>query len=126
MLATRCCVFVMAALAFRFFSCTVIRTRMRPGTGSQIVIATGLVNGWLLLRDTGIDLTSPYQKLLLAKVLIVGVMIAIAIVNRYVFMPTIPNGGSGLNRLRMGTIAEIVLSGGVIGLVSLLGTLSPY
>jgi hypothetical protein len=32
-----------------------------------IVIATGLVNGWLLLRDTGIDVTSPYQGLLLAK-----------------------------------------------------------
>jgi hypothetical protein len=30
-----------------------------------------------------------------------------------------------LNQLRLGTIAEIVLSGGVIGLVSVLGALSP-
>ena len=78
-----------------------------------IVIATGLANGWLLLRDTGIDLTSPYQQLLLAKVSIVGIMIVLAIVNRYVFMPAIPNGGPGLNQLRFGTIAEIVLSGGL-------------
>ena len=90
-----------------------------------IVIATGLVNGWLLLRDTGLDVTSLYQQLLLAKISIVGVMIAFAIVNRYVFMPAIPNGGPGLNQLRLGTIAEIVLSGGVIGLVSILGALSP-
>lgn len=90
-----------------------------------IVIATGLANGWLLLRDTGIDLTSLYQELLLAKVSIVGIMIVLAIVNRYVFMPAIPNGGPGLNQLRLGTIAEIMLSGGVIGLVSILGALSP-
>ena len=90
-----------------------------------IAIATGLANGWLLLRDTGIDLTSPYQQLLLAKVSIVGIMIVLAIVNRYVFVPAIPNGGPGLNQLRLGTIAEIVLSGGVIGLVSILGALSP-
>ena len=56
---------------------------------------------------------------------IVGIMIVLAIVNRYVFMPAIPNGGPGLNQLRLGTIAEIVLSGGVIGLVSILGALSP-
>ena len=90
-----------------------------------IVIATGLANGWLLLRDAGIDLASLYQQLLMAKVSIVGVMIVLAIVNRYVFMPAIPNGGPGLNQLRLGTIAEIVLSGGVIGLVSILGTSSP-
>ena len=69
--------------------------------------------------------TSLYQELLLAKVSIVGIMIVLAIVNRYVFMPAIPNGGPGLNQLRLGTIAEIVLSGGVIGLVSILGALSP-
>ena len=90
-----------------------------------IVIATGLANGWLLLRDTGLDVTSLYQELLLAKISIVGIMIVLAIVNRYVFMPAIPNGGRGLNRLRLGTIAEIALSGGVIGLVSILGALSP-
>lgn len=90
-----------------------------------MVIATGLANGWLLLRDTGIDPTSLYQKLLLAKVAIVGIMIVLAVVNRYVFMPAIPDGGPGLNQLRLGTIAEIVLSGGVIGLVSVLGALSP-
>ena len=72
-----------------------------------------------------IDLASLYQELLLAKVSIVGIMIVLAIVNRYVFMPAIPNGGPGLNQLRLGTIAEIVLSGGVIGLVSTLGALSP-
>ena len=66
-----------------------------------------------------------YQELLLAKISIVGIMIVLAIVNRYVFMPAIPNGGPGLNQLRLGTIAEIVLSGGVIGLVSILGALSP-
>jgi copper resistance protein D len=93
--------------------------------GVAIVIATGAANGWLLLRDTGLDVTSLYQQLLLAKICIVGIMILFAIVNRYVFMPAIPNGGPGLNQLRLGTIAEIVLSGGVIGLVSILGALSP-
>ena len=67
-----------------------------------IVIATGLANGWLLLRDTGLDVTSLYQELLLAKISIVGIMIVLAIVNRYVFMPAIPNGGPGLNQLRLG------------------------
>ena len=43
-----------------------------------IVIATGLANGWLLLRDTGLDATSLYQELLLAKISIVGLMIVLA------------------------------------------------
>ena len=51
-------------------------------------------------------------------------MLVLALVNRYVFVPRIP-AGSGIGQLRAGTIAEILVSARILGLVSVLGVLAP-
>jgi len=89
-----------------------------------IVLGTGATNTWFILGSS-IDLASPYEMLLFAKVALVTIMIGLALVNRYLFMPTIPDGTSGVRYLRDGTITEIGISVGVIGLVSILGVLAP-
>ena len=90
-----------------------------------LLLASGFVNSWFVLGGAHIDLAQPYQQLLLLKIAIAGVMVCLATINRYVFVPAIPNGGPGLKRLAHGTIAEIVLSAGVLALVSIIGTLAP-
>jgi copper resistance protein D len=89
------------------------------------LLLSGVANTWFVLDGPTIDLSRPYQGLLLAKVAIAGVMVCLAVVNRYVFVPRIPNHGTGLVQLAHGTIAEIVLSAGILGLVSVIGTMSP-
>lgn len=89
-----------------------------------IALVTGISNSWLILRHAELDPTTPYQALLLLKLLLVGGMLVLALVNRYVFVPRIPEG-PGLIQLRDGTIAEIVVSAVILGLVSVLGVLSP-
>jgi putative copper resistance protein D len=90
-----------------------------------LALASGLVNSWFILRNSPLTLTSMYQVLLLLKVALVGTMCILALVNRYVFMPRIPNDGPGARQLRDGTVAELVVGTGVIALVSVLGLLSP-
>ena len=90
-----------------------------------LALASGLVNSWFILRNSPLTLTSMYQVLLLLKVTLVGTMCILALVNRYVFMPRIPNDGPGARQLRDGTVAELVVGTGVIALVSVLGLLSP-
>lgn len=90
-----------------------------------LALASGLVNSWFILRNSPLTLTSMYQLLLLIKVALVGTMCILALINRYVFMPRIPNDGPGMQQLRNGTVAELVVGTGVIALVSVLGLLSP-
>ncbi len=89
------------------------------------VVLTGIANICLVLRRWPIDLGSPYQALLLAKIGVVSLMIVLAIVNRYVLVPRLREDTRSLARLRAGTIAEECIGFGVIGLVSLIGTLAP-
>jgi putative copper resistance protein D len=90
-----------------------------------LALASGLSNSWLVLRDTTLSLGSLYQVLLLTKVVLVGTMCLLALVNRYVFMPRIPAGDEGVRQLRDGTIAELIIGTGVIAIVAVLGLLDP-
>lgn len=90
-----------------------------------LLLGSGVVNSWFILKDSGIDLAAPYQQMLAAKIGIAGIMVCLAVVNRYVFVPAIPNGGPGARQLAHGTIAEIVLGAGIMILVSVIGTMPP-
>lgn len=90
-----------------------------------IVVLSGVSNTWFILRGAALDADSLYQQLLGAKVLIALTMVCLAVVNRYLFVPKIPDGGPGARLLTHGTIAEMVLSAALVGIVALLGTLSP-
>jgi putative copper resistance protein D len=60
------------------------------------------------------------------KLLLVAAMLSIASGNRYLFVPQLA-GHSSMSRLalRIGTLAEIGLGLGVLGLVSVFGMLDP-
>ena len=90
-----------------------------------LALGSGIVNSWFVLREVPLSPSSTYQVLLAIKVVLVGSMCLIAVVNRYVFMPQIPVGPDGSRRLRDGTLAELVIGTVVIGLVSVIGILSP-
>jgi putative copper resistance protein D len=90
-----------------------------------LALFTGVLNSWLILRDQPLSLASPYQSLLLLKALLVGVMVVLATINRYVFLPRLPAGAAGARQLRNGTLAEIVIGSVVILLVSAFGIMSP-
>lgn len=60
-----------------------------------LVIATGAANTALILGKLPVNQTSPYQLLLAAKIILVFAMSAIALINRYVFVPQLVRGPNG-------------------------------
>ena len=69
----------------------------KPGTSSELVL------GILPL-----DVSSSYQALLLTKIALVTVMLALALMNRYVLMPRLHKSTDSLQKLRVtqGTSSE--------------------
>jgi copper resistance protein D len=91
-----------------------------------LVIVTGIVNVALTLHVAPIPFASPYQTLLSAKILIVGMMIATAVANRYVLVPRLTGeGGRPVRKLKINSVAEIALAIVVIALVSAFGLIEP-
>jgi len=89
-----------------------------------ILLLSGIANTWFVIGGRA-DLASPYQQLLLVKIGIAGLMCVMAIVNRYLFMPAIPNGGPGARQLARGTLTEIVLGALILALVAMIGMMAP-
>lgn len=91
-----------------------------------LVLASGVINTFLVLGRLPTDWTSPYQRLLAVKITAVCTMIGIAIVNRYRFVPAMAaDAPSAIRAIRIGSILEIVAGLAVIGLVSVFGMLDP-
>ena len=91
-----------------------------------LIVLTGAVNTALTLRAWPIDLMSPYQALLDAKVAIVAAMIATAMFNRYILAPRMKHDtGAALRALTINSAAEAALGMAVIGLVSIFAILEP-
>jgi putative copper resistance protein D len=90
-----------------------------------LLLMSGVTNSWFVLGGARLDLSQLYQQLLLVKIALAGLMVCLATINRYVFVPQIEANGPGLHRLARGTIAEIVISAGVLALVSVIGTMAP-
>jgi putative copper resistance protein D len=90
-----------------------------------LIVMTGAVNTALTLGAWPIDLSSPYQLLLDAKIAIVAAMIAIAIFNRYVLVPRVKFETTALRALANNSVGEIILGGIALALVSAFGVLEP-
>lgn len=89
-----------------------------------LVLLTGVAKTVLIQTSRGAFDPAPVWSILLAvKVLVVLAMTGLALHNRY---RLVPQGADGLAALRRGTLGEIALSAGVLLLVSLLATLSPF
>ena len=105
-----------------------MRLRRFSGLGHlavAVVLGSGISNTWFILRGATPDPSSLYQQMLGAKILIALTMVGLAIVNCYVLVPGIPDNGPGACQLGKGTVAEMMLSAAVVGIVSVLGTLPP-
>jgi putative copper resistance protein D len=90
------------------------------------ILATGIANTVLTLGPARLDLSSPYQLLLAAKIALVLVMVLLALCNRYILVPRITRTEpSALSTLRHSTLTEVGLGLAVLALVSIFGMLDP-
>ena len=85
-----------------------------------VTLVTGILNTGLTLGAWPINFRSPYQALLAIKIALVAVMLAIALLNRYVLTPRLAVRG-----LIIGTSAELLLGAAVVALVSAFATYDP-
>ena len=107
--------------AHRFEATTALMRFSATGhVAVALVIASGVINTILILGQWPTDWSSPYQAMLASKIILVGIMVALATVNRYAFVTS-----GAVRALRLGTVAEIVLGLCVVGLVSVFGMLEP-
>ena len=90
-----------------------------------LVLASGTFNTALVLGRWPIDLSSPYQALLDAKILAVVGMVGLALVNRYLLVPRLSRRPGSLKALRRTTMAEVPLCLAAVALVAVFGMLDP-
>ena len=107
-----------------------IHTMMRFSRYGHLAVAgvvlTGVVNGWLIQGQL-LALDSLYGRMLLFKCALVALMVAIALMNRYVLVPRMRTGKTSAQQLfiRM-TQGEMALGVLVLATVSLFATLEPF
>jgi putative copper resistance protein D len=88
------------------------------------LLATGFVNTWMMTDSMTSLLATDYGRLLLLKIALFVVMVTIAGINRLWLTPRLPKMDA-VHRLDRNTRAELALGLAIIGIVSLLGVLSP-
>ncbi len=89
------------------------------------IVLTGVVNIALTSGRAPIPPTTPYRALLTAKIIIVGIMILIALFNRFVLAPRLKASAAALATLRATSAAEVALGCVVVALVSAFALLDP-
>jgi putative copper resistance protein D len=88
------------------------------------LLATGLVNTWMLAGSLPALLETDYGRLLLAKIALFVAMVAIASINRLRLTPGLPQT-EAVHRLDRNTRIELALGLAIIAIVSVLGLHSP-
>ncbi|WP_312946597.1 copper homeostasis membrane protein CopD [Superficieibacter sp.] len=108
---------------------SVIKTLLRFSRYGHFAVAgvllTGINNAWLI--QGRLISASPWGRALLLKCALVALMVAIALVNRYVLVPRMSSDGERAQRflIRM-TQAETILGALVLATVSLFATWEPF
>ena len=90
-----------------------------------LIVATGAVNVALTTHAVPWPLSSPYRALLTAKIGVVLLMIALAIVNRYVLLPAVDDAPCAARTLKTFALVELGLALAAVALVSYFGLLDP-
>jgi copper resistance protein D len=96
-----------------------------------ILIGSGLINTWMLIGSPERLVTTPYGKMLLAKICLLVGMLALAIQNRFRLVPTLQASMEGcratdsLRLLRRNVIGEQILGMAIVLIVAWLGILAP-
>ncbi|MGB9097302.1 copper homeostasis membrane protein CopD [Erwinia sp.] len=106
-----------------------IRTLMRFSRYGHLAVAlvvvSGVINALLLLGWPPASFQL-YSQLLLIKTLLVALMGAVALFNRYWLVPRFQRSGENAQyKFLLTTLAELLLSAGVLLLVSVFATLEP-
>lgn len=99
----------------------------------MLIVGSGLVNSWMLVGPQNILTlhTTLYGQLLLSKLLLFGIMLALAAANRFKLTPAfdraLQSGGTSgiVSRLRKSLALELGILIIILGLVAWLGTLEP-
>jgi copper resistance protein D len=93
------------------------------------LLATGLVNSWILVGSIEGLVRTDYGHLVLAKTAIFGAMVSVATVNRWRLTPQVSEPASSharaLSHLTRNIIIEIMLGLSAFAVVGALGTLHP-
>ena len=89
------------------------------------VLATGIVNTFMILGRPPTNFASPYQASLAMKILTVATMILLALYNRYRLAPRAALKHEAALALSRNTAIEIGLGGVVLALVSAFATFDP-
>jgi putative copper resistance protein D len=89
------------------------------------IVVTGAVNIALTSGRSPMPPMTPYRALLDVKLVAVGVMILLAVFNRFVLLPQLRPGATALGILRATSVAEVVLGSVVVALVSAFALLDP-
>jgi putative copper resistance protein D len=90
-----------------------------------ILVATGFINGWLMVGSWEALVTTTYGRLLLGKVLVVAIMIGLGAFNRLCLLPQIQAAPVKFQTLRGTILAESGLALVVLMIVGMMGMTSP-
>ena len=89
-----------------------------------LIAVTGAVNTWRMLGMAS-DPMDAYGRVLLAKIVLFGFMLVLAVANRYWLMPQLGGPGRPLGSLVRTILMEQALAAGVLLAVSVLGLMNP-
>jgi putative copper resistance protein D len=95
------------------------------------LMATGIINAWLLVGTVSALVETNYGRLLLAKIVLFLLMLSLAAINRLRLTPDVlrdSNAASGsiaLKKIQRNALFEAIGGAGIILIVGLLGIMSP-
>jgi putative copper resistance protein D len=91
-----------------------------------VVLASGLVNAWLLVGAPSALIATAYGQTLLIKLVLVALLLATALVNRCVLLPSLASRGDrALARIERNVTVELVLGATVLAVACVLANLPP-
>jgi putative copper resistance protein D len=90
-----------------------------------ILVVTGIINGWLMVGSWEAMITTTYGRLLLSKVVVVGIMIGLGAFNRLYLLPRMQATPILFRTLRRTILAESGLALIVLFIVGTMGMTSP-
>lgn len=101
------------------------------GVGLLVVAAialSGVINAWAILMPIDLDelFSTAYAPVLIAKIVLFGAMLVLAVANRFVLTPLLASDHAGsIAALRWSISAETALAVLVLVMVAVLGVLEP-
>jgi copper resistance protein D len=94
----------------------------------SVLVVSGISNSWLLVGSIHALFTTPYGRLLLFKLTLVGILIGFGARNRFVVQTKLlraPAGSDLLPQLRHNVICEACLGLAIVAIVACLGVTPP-